>query len=69
MLNYKNLTVYKTFTKRLFCGDYEPRPQIKLSGKWLEKAGFEPGQKFTAIIEDGKITLVNSLNFQKHEQI
>lgn len=40
---------------------YEPRPFIRLRGKWLEEIGFETGTKIRVVrqqLEDGKIVLV-----------
>lgn len=31
------------------------RPEIRLSGKWLEELGFEPGQSVTVVCEEKKL--------------
>jgi len=33
------------------------KPQILLSGKWLEKAGFKPGHRVQVIVQPGLLTL------------
>jgi len=32
-------------------------PFIRLSGRWLERAGFRLGQTVTVLVEDGKLTI------------
>ena len=43
------------------CGDYwrrDIKPKIRLTGKWLEKAGFKPGHRVTVeISQPGTLTL------------
>lgn len=33
------------------------KPQILLSGKWLERAGFKPGHRVQVIVQPGLLTL------------
>jgi hypothetical protein len=33
------------------------KPQILLSGKWLEKAGFRPGHRVEILVQPGLLTL------------
>lgn len=33
-------------------------PEIKLTGKWLKKSGFEEGQPIKVIVEDKKLIIV-----------
>ena len=33
------------------------RPKIRLSGRWLERAGFRPGSRVTVTVEDGRLVL------------
>jgi len=35
-------------------------PKLTLSGKWLQKAGFEPDNVVRVIVTDGKLTILNS---------
>ncbi len=32
-------------------------PDVRLSGRWLERAGFERGRKFNVLVQPGRITL------------
>ena len=42
------------------CGRYRKErrvPDLRLSGQWLERAGFDRGRKFHVQVHDGRITL------------
>ena len=38
-------------------GNYTQVPTILLKGKWLEEAGFKPGEYVEVVVEGDKITL------------
>lgn len=39
-----------------WCGG-ENRPLLRLSGKWLARAGFPIGQEFEVVVEEGRLVL------------
>ncbi len=42
------------------CGRYRNEhrvPDVRLSGKWLRRAGFELGRKYQVRVEDGQLTI------------
>lgn len=46
-------------------GTYERIPFIRLSGKWLKEYGFEIGDKFNLVYENGKLILTR-INKEKN---
>ena len=55
MNHTKKLKVYSKFKKRTF--DVVVHPEISLSGKWVENAGFEIGAQVFVKVEKGKMTI------------
>ncbi len=37
--------------------DRNPVPWLRLSGRWLEKAGFMPGAKYIVTVEPGRLVI------------
>ena len=47
----------KIYEQSMGGGNYTQVPTILLKGKWLEKAGFKPGEYVEVVVEGDKITL------------
>lgn len=47
----------KVYEQSMGGGNYTPVPTILLKGKWLEEAGFKPGEYVEVVVEGDKITL------------
>lgn len=52
---YRDLKVYE----RCNYGE-EPKPQIVLSGKWLNNMGFEQGDRITVQCQGGKLIITKT---------
>jgi toxic protein SymE len=50
----RHLKIYPKYSSTPLGGG-APRPEIRLSGKWLEELGFEPGQSVTVVCEEKKL--------------
>lgn len=47
----------KIYEQSMGGGNYTQVPTILLKGKWLEEAGFKPGEYVEVVVEGDKITL------------
>ena len=47
----------KIYEQSMGGGNYTQVPTILLKGKWLEEAGFKPGEYVEVVVEEDKITL------------
>ena len=47
----------KIYEQSMGGGNYTQVPTILLKGKWLEEAGFKPGEYVEVVVEGEKITL------------
>ena len=47
----------KIYEQSIGGGNYTQVPTILLKGKWLEEAGFKPGEYVEVVVEGDKITL------------
>lgn len=55
----KTLTVYKKYTVTR-SEEYETVPEIRLSGKWLEKIDFFFGKKVGVLYGKDRIVIINT---------
>ena len=53
--NEHKLKVYSCTTGSTY--SYREVPQIRIQGKWLSEAGFEPGTKMNVVCEAGKLII------------
>ena len=53
--NEHKLKVYSCTTGRAY--SYREVPQIRIQGKWLSEAGFEPGTAMNVVCEAGKLII------------
>lgn len=53
--NEQKLKVYSCTTGNTY--SYKEVPQIRIQGKWLSEAGFEPGTAMNVVCEAGKLII------------
>ena len=53
--NEHKLKVYSCTTGSMY--SYKEVPQIRIQGKWLSEAGFEPGTAMNVVCEAGKLII------------
>lgn len=43
--------------QRFLSGSRHPEPRLRLMGKWLQDAGFSPGDRITITVKSGKLEI------------
>jgi antitoxin component of MazEF toxin-antitoxin module len=43
------------------------QPHIRLTGQWLERAGFKPGDKITVLVENRQITIQQKMTPRQNQ--
>lgn len=58
-MKIKTLTIYCKYVERFIKG-FIPTPEIRLTGKWVEKIGFKSGNKIAVLYQQNRIILLNT---------